>query len=39
MIPAGMRVLPEEERLEMLSLLEASKDELEAKIRVGFRPV
>ncbi|CAL8471525.1 g11067 [Coccomyxa elongata] len=33
MIPVGMRVLPEEERLEMLSLLEASKDDTEAKIR------
>ncbi|EIE21963.1 hypothetical protein COCSUDRAFT_56406 [Coccomyxa subellipsoidea C-169] len=32
-IPDGMRLLPEEERLEMLSLLEASRDELEAKIR------
>lgn len=34
LVPAGMRLLPEEERLEMLSLLETSKDETEAKIRV-----
>lgn len=38
MIPEGMRVLPEEERLEMVSLVEASKDETEAKIRVHHMP-
>ncbi|BDA46905.1 hypothetical protein COCOBI_09-3580 [Coccomyxa sp. Obi] len=33
LIPEGMRMLPEEERLEMLSLLEASRDDTEARIR------
>lgn len=39
LIPEGMRVLPEEERLEMLSLLEASKADTEARIRVYQKPI
>ena len=39
LIPEGMRVLPEEERLEMLGLLEASKADTEARIRVNSKCV
>lgn len=34
LIPPGMRILPEEERLEMLELLEQSQLETEEKLRV-----
>ena len=34
-IPEGMRLLPEEERLETLSILACSRAETEAKLRVS----
>ena len=34
-IPEGMRLLPEEERLETLSILACSRAEIEAKLRVS----
>jgi hypothetical protein len=34
LIPPGMRILPEDERQEMLELLQASQIETENKIRV-----
>ena len=34
LIPPGMRILPNEERLEMLRVLQQSKTETEAKLSV-----
>ena len=35
LIPPGMRILPDEERLEMLRVLQQSKTETEAKLLVS----
>ena len=35
LIPPGMRILPDEERLEMLRVLQQSKSETEAKLSVS----
>ena len=35
LIPPGMRILPDEERLEMLRVLQQSKTETEAKLSVS----
>lgn len=36
MVPPGMRIMPEEERLEMLGILIESMQDVEAKLQVGF---
>ena len=36
MVPPGMRIMPEEERLEMLGILNESRQDVEAKLQVGF---
>ena len=35
MVPPGMRIMPEEERLEMLGILQESRQDIEAKLQVG----
>jgi len=34
MVPPGMRIMPEEERLEMLGILDESRQDIEAKLQV-----
>lgn len=34
MVPPGMRIMPEEERLEMLGILDESRQDVEAKLQV-----
>lgn len=34
MVPPGMRIMPEDERLEMLGILEESRQDVEAKLQV-----
>ena len=36
MVPPGMRIMPEEERLEMLGILDESRQDVEAKLQVGL---
>lgn len=36
MVPPGMRIMPEEERLEMLGILNESRQDVEAKLQVSF---
>lgn len=35
MVPPGMRIMPEEERLEMLGILDESRQDVEAKLQVS----
>ena len=35
LVPPGMRIMPEEERLEMLGILDESRQDIEAKLQVG----
>ena len=36
MVPPGMRIMPEEERLEMLGILDESRQDVEAKLQVSL---
>ena len=36
MVPPGMRIMPEEERLDMLGILDESRQDVEAKLQVSF---